>query len=311
MESTQTSKIDNNKTEECISRANFESDRNDFFDEEWVSLRFDDRVFKTEVSTLTQDKNCMFYAMLNERSLKHQNLKKDKQNNFLFDRSGKYFEPLLHYLRTGHLIIDNDISWEGVYYEAEFFNFSEVLETLQPYMDDFNEEMKYRGKQDLTRKDIVKILVNSSSNTKLRFQGLNLCGLDLSKLDLSSIIFKNADLSFSNLSHCNLENCDFRSSILNKTEMKSCVLKNSHFEHAKMDQTILNNCTIISTNFYKAKMNSCSIKNCTIKKSCFRECSMKNANLSGSQIDECRFTKATLVGIKRDGCNISMGGVLS
>ena len=38
---------------------------------------------------------------------------KDENGAFMIDRSPKYFEPILNYLRTGKIIIDTNVSRDG------------------------------------------------------------------------------------------------------------------------------------------------------------------------------------------------------
>jgi hypothetical protein len=56
---------------------------------------------------------------------------RDETGAYLIDRSPKYFEPLLNYLRTGNLIIDPNVNPEGVLEEARYFG----LETLIPRLE--------------------------------------------------------------------------------------------------------------------------------------------------------------------------------
>lgn len=42
----------------------------------------------------------------------------------------------------------------------------------------------------LTRKDVIKVLAQTTTNGQLRFQGVNLAGADMSRLDLRNINFK-------------------------------------------------------------------------------------------------------------------------
>lgn len=47
----------------------------------------------------------------------------------------------------------------------------------------------------LTRQEVIKALVSTSTNEDLRFQGVNLMGADLNRLDLRNINFKVCLLS--------------------------------------------------------------------------------------------------------------------
>ena len=46
-------------------------------------------------------------------------------------RSPKYFEPILNYLRTGNLIIDPNVSPEGVLEEARYYGIDSIIPKLE------------------------------------------------------------------------------------------------------------------------------------------------------------------------------------
>lgn len=51
-------------------------------------------------------------------------------------------------------------------------------------------EMEPETNQPLTRRDVIKVLMRTSHENELRFQGVNMAGADLSRLDLRHINFK-------------------------------------------------------------------------------------------------------------------------
>ena len=131
---------------------------------------------------------------------------RDADGAFLIDRSPKSFEPLLNYLRTGKLILDQNVNPEGVLEEARYFGMDSILPELERLSA--SHVMTGREGRPLTRRDVVEVLIGTSTShktdTELRFQGVNLQAADLSKLDLRHINFKYANLSGSNLSGANL-----------------------------------------------------------------------------------------------------------
>ena len=55
----------------------------------------------------------------------------DSTGAFLIDRSPKYFEPILNYLRTGNLIIDPNLNPEGVLEEAKYYGIDSIIPKLE------------------------------------------------------------------------------------------------------------------------------------------------------------------------------------
>ena len=55
----------------------------------------------------------------------------DEQGAYMLDRTPKYFEPILHYLRTKELVIDPNVSMDGVLGEARFFGIQSLVDQIE------------------------------------------------------------------------------------------------------------------------------------------------------------------------------------
>ena len=55
----------------------------------------------------------------------------DDQGAYMIDRTPEYFKPILNYLRTRELIIDPNISEDGVLAEARFFGIQSLVDQIE------------------------------------------------------------------------------------------------------------------------------------------------------------------------------------
>ena len=97
--------------------------RSEVFDEQ-VSFQLKGEIFTKILfrSTLfIREPGCMLARMFANENCSLLPSVTDSDGAYLIDRSPKYFEPILNYLRTGSLIIDPNVNPEGVLEEAKYF----------------------------------------------------------------------------------------------------------------------------------------------------------------------------------------------
>lgn len=159
----------------------------EFPSSKWIKLNVGGKVFLTTIWTLvSKEPESMLARMFSQEGAMLPS-DQDEQGAYLIDRSPHYFEPILNYLRHGQLILDQNVSLEGVLEEAKFFGLEALVGQLEPQIVQQNQSM---DNIPLTRRDVIKALIQTSHLTEIRFQGVNLAGADLRKLDFRSINFK-------------------------------------------------------------------------------------------------------------------------
>ncbi|GAM27621.1 hypothetical protein SAMD00019534_107970 [Acytostelium subglobosum LB1] len=261
---------------------------------EWVTINVGGRIFSTTRSTLIKDRESMLAKMFGE----NWESTRDSNGSYLIDRSPEYFAPILNYLRCGNIIIDDGVNIEGVYLEARFFNISGMTDKLALLVDRKNRTDVF------TRKDVISILLTSSSNSSLRCQGLNLSGVDLSKLDLRNINFKMTNFRETNLSKCNLDNA-----LLQEADLSFANLCGASLRGANLSGANLENCILRGTNFedrggQRATLESCNFKNATLEEANFSGANLRVANFKGANLENCNFRGADLAGANLEDTNL-------
>lgn len=163
------------------------SRRNTFPSSKWVKLNVGGKIYTTTLSTLVnKEPDSMLARMFSQDGAMNPS-DVDEHDAYLIDRSPHYFEPIINYLRHGQLIIDTNVNMEGVLEEAKFFGIYSLIAQLETLLAQANQSM---DNVPLTRRDVIKALIQTSILSEIRFQGVNLAGADLRKLDFRNINFK-------------------------------------------------------------------------------------------------------------------------
>lgn len=158
------------------------------FPKKWIKLNVGGKVFITTFDSVNKESGSMLARMFSQENLTPGDV--DENGAYLLDRSPKYFEPLLNYLRYGQLVYDPNVSVDGILEEAKFFG----MHSLIPQLEAQANTIVSPDSLPLTRVDVIKALIRTSYTSEIRFQGVNLAGADLSKLDFRNINFKVNDL---------------------------------------------------------------------------------------------------------------------
>jgi len=292
-------------------------------DTDWVTLNVGGTHFSTCKSTLLikapQD-SVLARMFSNESRGLMAACRRDRNGCYLIDRSPKYFEPILNYLRTGQLILESDVSPEGVYEEAKFFGLGRDVTTQLESMigAEANQE-----KKPLTRREVVASLVTTTHVSELRFQGTNLAGADLSKLDLRKINFRFANLQGCNLkganmSFCNMERADLSGAnadgatfsgarmvcaILENVSMRGCTFDDPSgqpacLEGANLRKADLEDSSMANVNLRVATLKHVNLKNCYLKSAVLAGADLEHCDLSGSDLCEANLRGANLENAK-------------
>lgn len=265
----------------------------------WIKLNVGGKLFITSYNTLAQREPNMLSRMFAQNRMNPSDT--DEQGAYLLDRSPEYFEVILNYLRHGQLIYDKNINPEGILEEARFFG----IESMLPHLSAIVEKEKTGAATDLllTRQDVVRALIQTSTMSELRFQGVNLTGADLRRLDLRKINFKYAclhrcNLSFANLSNCCLERADLSFAVLENAQLISVRGLCANMEGANLQGANFEDPTGIK----KSNMEGVNLKGANLEGSNMAGINLRVANLKHANMKNCNLRGAVLAGADLEVC---------
>ena len=91
-----------------------------------INLNVGGKLFATKLETLRKEPRSLLAVMFDDQSKPD----KDKDGCYFIDRSGKYFDHILNYLRDGSYLPPID-KMTAVINEAQYFNLVKYAESMQ------------------------------------------------------------------------------------------------------------------------------------------------------------------------------------
>ena len=95
--------------------------------DKWIKLNVGGQQFVTSKSTLEKEPMSMICRMV----LGELPSLKDENGAILIDRSPKYFDKILNYLRMGEIQLDHDVNVEALIQEAKFYGIMSLVEKYE------------------------------------------------------------------------------------------------------------------------------------------------------------------------------------
>lgn len=140
-------------------------------DKKWITFNIGGKYFTTTRVTLSKASNS-FLHKLSLKSLDPKEIESDRDERgaILIDRDPIYFQVVLNYLRHGKLIMNKELTEEGVLEEAEFYNITDLIKIVKSkiaerdYVKQFNDSKKYVYRVLQCHEDEVTQMVSTLSD---------------------------------------------------------------------------------------------------------------------------------------------------
>ncbi|PIK55488.1 putative BTB/POZ domain-containing protein KCTD9 [Apostichopus japonicus] len=247
-------------------------------------------------STLTQREPESMLARMFGTEDPSWNSAMDRSGAYLIDRSPKYFEPIMNYLRHGQLIVDTNIGAAGVLEEAKFFGMTSLIEPLKQMVKERKTRALYTNHKTRVYHHAARLCPE---------QRTEMSGADLAKLDLRFINFKMANLSHANLSGANMAFCS-----LERTNLSFAKLDQANLQGVKMVLANLEGASLKSCNFEdpagsKANMEGVNMMGVNLENSQMAGVNLRVAKLKNANLQNSNLRRAVLAGTDLENCNLT------
>jgi len=196
----------------------------------------------------------------------------DEEGRYFIDRNGKFFEPLLDFLRTNILDIPDGISRQQVLEQAHFFGIK---------IDGMDSMLS----SQISQHELVK-MINRLGSGRLQLPGYQLQNRSLAYFELPNSVFTEACLSGGNLRNANLTHSDFRMATLCGMNASHANLYGAKFKGADLRGAILEG----------AYLQHADLREADLRFADLRHADLQYANLFGATLSNIRFKGAKFRG---------------
>lgn len=179
------------------------------------------------------------------------------------DRDVKALGPLLNYFSTGESQLHPDTNAAIVAAEARYWGLGSEARLFK---------MQSCPDADLTRGQVVQLLMTTESGSGLRLRGVNLRGVDLSELDLSGAYLTRAKLDDADLSGSTLTNATIEFASVARAKFGGCDLGCSKI--ASCGQIDLSQCALNGANLSDLDLRGCDFQGQNLGHATFTSCKL-------------------------------------
>ncbi|KAK9941076.1 hypothetical protein M0R45_017704 [Rubus argutus] len=138
----------------------------------------------------------------------------DDKGCVFIDRNGEYFGYIIDWLRDGDVLTLEDSKYSRLLKEAQYFQLQGLIDEIHAV---FNNNKEQQLGADLSRTDIIKfsqyerryVKLWPPYNQRLKFQGVNLSGLDLSGANFDGASLQGTSFIRANLRGASAVGCSF------------------------------------------------------------------------------------------------------
>nr|XP_002819657.4 BTB/POZ domain-containing protein KCTD9 [Pongo abelii] len=242
------------------------------FHTDWLTLNVGGQYFTTTL--VNKEPDIMLAHMFEDKGVWGN--KQDHRRAFLIDQSPEHFEPILHYLRHGQLIVNDGIDLLGVLEEARFFGIDSLIEHLKVAIKNSQPPEDH---SPISRKEFVRCLLATPIKSEMRCQAL-----DCENLQGVKMLCSNAEGA--SLKVCNFEDPSGLKANLEGANLKGVDMEGSQMTGIDLRMSTLKNAKLKNCNIRGATLAGTDLENCDLSGCDLQEANLRVSNVRGAIFEE-------------------------
>ncbi|KNC77490.1 hypothetical protein SARC_10053, partial [Sphaeroforma arctica JP610] len=267
--------------------------------DDWIAFNVGGQVFVTTKTTIQRGESTMLSRLIEEDMWQST---RDRNGTVMLDRSPKYFEPLLNFLRHGEMVLGEGLNPRGVLAEARFFGMNDACKILEQMCKDCHVDAP------MNRNSFMDKLMTLQPSDSLRCRGMNFQGTDFSRLDLSNIDFDLCDMRRCIFERSILSGCSFQQAQLCDAVLDGADLSAANFRGAEMQGASMRHCVLLTSSegplmaaadmrgvdFDESELSGSVMRAANLRHATMTNCILNHADLAGADLEGAVFSNSTM-----------------